>query len=144
MIPSNYFYDTKIIKSVELEDKKKNNHIIESATIIVNNFKQKTRYPAIQYQLKDNMRKATAMNIQKRPKSEKSHMFWQYTVTGLRNLIAKFIGYGIDNYRRTMKAKYEQVHEPAWEPAWIANVMKHSPATGEISYTTSTKKKTKT
>ena len=129
MIPRNYLFDVKIIKSRRYNDKENNFYIINSGTLIINNFKTKGRYQPIVYDINTKIKKMVEGHFKKNP--TQTHLFGPYTREKFNGIVTKSVGNTIDNYRRIMRY-YNAKKGYSLED--LANAMRGSPTVGEISY----------
>lgn len=125
MIPRNYFYNTKVVLNQKQTNKTDNFYVKTSGTIIVNDFKTKTRYKPIKYQLSTEHKRIINKFI-----GDKEYLFGDLTREAMNDKIKKALGVGIDDYRRIMRHRYLK----DYSLEYVSDVMRHTPQEGENYY----------
>jgi hypothetical protein len=129
MIPRNYLFDVKLIKTLKENDKIHNFYILSTGKLIINDFKTQKKYEPIEYNIDKKVKEMISQNLKKDPRE---YLFGQHKRNDFNKIISKSLGTGIDDYRRIMKAHHLKDNQYSLE--YIADVMKNSVGSGKISY----------
>ena len=129
MIPRNYLFEAKIIKTQRENDKVGNFYIEKTGTLLINDFKTKTRYEPITYNIATVVKQQISKSLKKHPRD---YLFGDYERNDFNKILSKSLGTGIDHYRRIMRAHHLKDGKYSLEE--IATAMKNSPTSGVISY----------
>lgn len=125
MIPRNYFFDTKVVQNQSQTNKTDNFYVKSSGTIIVNDFKTKSKHKPIKYQLSTDDKKYYNKFI-----GDREYLFGNISRETMNHKIKMALGVGIDDYRRIMRHRYLE----KYSLEYVSEVMKHSPQVGESYY----------
>ena len=130
MIPRNYLYEVKLIKTNKENDEKGNFYMPTTGQLIINDFKTKGKYQPVNYKINTKVKKMIDNNLAKNPK--KKYLFENGGRDQFNLLIKNSLGFGVNDYRRIMKFHNEQLGYTLEE---LAHAMKDSVRAGETSYT---------